>query len=230
MNQIDKYKFLKKLSIIILFISIILFSISLTISFLSAIAFTITLSISITLFILFILFQPTLQRLKSEINRFNYIEILKRSQETLDNSDNNNSTDDDFNKNYEHKYIKKKQSLTNNEKYFYTIIKKHFASNYEIRAQVPLISVIEKIKDYKNEYQNELFRVIDFGIFDKSTTEPLLLIEINDESHNIKKRQYRDIRVKEICNDANLELISFWTNYDNSEQYIVNRISQKLKK
>lgn len=126
------------------------------------------------------------------------------------------------------KYILKTKTLTENEQYFVNIIKKHYSNQYDIRVQVPLSSIIEKQKEYKNEYQNELNRIIDIGIFDKTTTTPLLLIEINDATHLQAKRKYRDMKVKEICEEAEIQLIAFWTNYSNTEQYIVERISKYL--
>ena len=128
------------------------------------------------------------------------------------------------------KYHIKSKTITDNEKYFLDIIKKHFAKDYEIRLQVPLSSVIEKDKDFENQYQNELNRIIDIGIFDKDTSYPLLLIEINDSTHHKKDRQVRDAKVKDICDQANLKLIAFWTEYSNTEQYIIERVSKNLGK
>ncbi len=48
--------------------------------------------------------------------------------------------------------------------------------------QVNLASIIKKEKDFPTQYQNELYRNIDFGIFDKDTMEVKLLIEINDKT------------------------------------------------
>lgn len=125
-------------------------------------------------------------------------------------------------------YHIKQQTITANEQYFLDIIKKHFSNNYEIRPQVPLSSIIEKNKEHDWEYQNELNRIIDFGLFDKQTTTPLLLIEINDKTHHESKRIYRDQKVKNICEQAGIKLIAFWTEYSNTEQYIVERISKEL--
>ena len=128
--------------------------------------------------------------------------------------------------NNENKY-KTKKLITDNEKYFYDIIEKHFGNTYRIQTQVNLASIIDKIKNNPREYQNELFRNIDIGIFARNFT-PLLLIEINDSTHNRPKRQYRDIRVKEICEEAGIKLITFYTNMSNKEDYIVNRIENEL--
>lgn len=146
----------------------------------------------------------------------------------------NNTTQDKFDDYTENQQLscKKYNSkflMTKNEQYFYNIINKAFSDKYLIMPQVNLASILNKKKQYQNEYQNELFRNIDFGIFDKETTAPLLLIEINDKSHNEKKRQYRDVKVKGILQNANIKLITFYTKFTNKEDYIINRIKENLK-
>lgn len=126
------------------------------------------------------------------------------------------------------KYHIKAKTITENEKYFLDIIKKHFGKDYDIRVQVPLSSIIEKDKDFNGQYQSELNRVIDIGIFDKDTSYPLLLIEINDNTHHRKDRQIRDAKVKNICEQANIKLIAFWTEYSNTEKYVFNRVNENL--
>ena len=122
-----------------------------------------------------------------------------------------------------------KQLMSEYEKYFYEILSKNFAQDYIITPQVNLASIIEKIKDFPKQYQNELYRNIDFGIFDKTTMKPLLLIEINDKTHNQPDRIKRDLKVKEICNQANIKLITFYTKYDNKPNYIVSWIKKELE-
>lgn len=121
-----------------------------------------------------------------------------------------------------------KQLMSEYEKYFYEILSKNFAQDYIIMPQVNLASIIEKIKDFPKQYQNELYRNIDFGVFDKNSMKPLLLIEINDKTHNQPDRIKRDLKVKEICNQANIKLITFYTKYDNKPNYIVSRIKKEL--
>lgn len=122
-----------------------------------------------------------------------------------------------------------KQLMSEYEKYFYEILSKNFAQDYIIMPQVNLASIIEKIKDFPKQYQNELYRNIDFGIFDKTTMKPLLLIEINDKTHNQPDRIKRDLKVKEICNQANIKLITFYTKYDNKPNYIISRVKKELE-
>jgi len=40
----------------------------------------------------------------------------------------------------------------------------------------------------------------------------LLLIELNDSSHNDIQRRKRDIKVREICEKAGIRIITFYTN------------------
>ena len=115
--------------------------------------------------------------------------------------------------------------MSDYEKSFYLKIKE-LENEYEIVHQLVLASVIKKISKYK--YQNELFRMIDFAIFSKNYDELLLLIEINDSSHNQVKRKERDLKVKKICNDANIRLITFYTKFPNEKNYVINRIKTEI--
>ena len=154
--------------------------------------------------------------------------VVNEINEEINNTTNNTQLDNTNIETNQSKYKLKTTTITANEQYFLDIIKKHFSNNYEIRPQVPLSSIIEKNKEHNWEYQNELNRIIDFGLFDKQTTTPLLLIEINDRTHHESKRKYRDQKVKDICNQAGIKLIAFWSEYSNTEQYIVERISKEL--
>lgn len=127
---------------------------------------------------------------------------------------------------YENQY-RKKELMTKEEKYFYNLLK-IFKNEYEIMPQVNLATVIQKIDNHK--YQTELFRNIDFGIFSKDYNELLLLIEINDQTHNIKQRKNRDKKVKAICQISDIKLITFYTNYPNKPDYVINRVKSELEK
>lgn len=153
--------------------------------------------------------------------------IFPKKINEIENIINNINTS--INKDKQTKYKLKTQTITNNEMYFLNIINKHFSNQYLIKDQVPLSSIIEKEKSFKNEYQNELNRIIDIGIFDKQTTAPLLLIEINDSTHEQYNRKQRDIKVKNICEQAGIKLITFWTNKENKEDYVINRIRINLE-
>lgn len=120
----------------------------------------------------------------------------------------------------------KKETMTQCEKEFYRTLERYFGSDYKIREQIALNSIISKISN--DRYASELNRTIDFGIFDKKTNELKLLIELNDMSHNTPERKERDRKVKDICNKAGYTLITFWTNKPNKPKYIVDTIGKCL--
>lgn len=124
------------------------------------------------------------------------------------------------------KLYNKRQFMTGYETSFYNKIK-DLETEYEIVPQINLATIIEKVD---SKYRNELFRNIDFGIFDKDYKNLLLLIEINDNTHNQKHRQIRDKKVKSICNEAGINLITFYTNYANEKSYVINRIKNEIEK
>lgn len=121
---------------------------------------------------------------------------------------------------------KLKPIMTECERNFYNILKK-LENEYTIIPQANLASFIEKKTN--NRYYNDLFRNIDFVIFDKDLKKVLLLIEINDKTHDTIRRKSRDLKVRKICNDVNLKIITFYTKYPNENEYVSNRVLKELK-
>lgn len=121
----------------------------------------------------------------------------------------------------------KKKFLSENEKYFFNILNQ-IGKDYDlkIQPQINLASIIEKT--VKHKYENELFRNIDFGIFDKNYNNLLLVIEINDKTHLRKNRIIRDKKVDKILKEANIKIIKFYTNMKNDKLYVENRILKNL--
>lgn len=126
-----------------------------------------------------------------------------------------------------YKYYTKKKLMTNYEKYFFNIFVE-LENEYFIRIQ-PQINLATIININSNGGNIlELFKNVDFGIFTKDYDELLLLIEINDKSHNTFKRIKRDKKVKKIVEEAGIKLITFYSNYPNSKEYVKNRIKKEL--
>ena len=117
--------------------------------------------------------------------------------------------------------------MTNNERLFYNKIK-CLEPEYKIIPQVSLASIISK--ENNNKYYTDLFRNIDFAIFDTNLQEVLLLIELNDGTHKLKKRKNRDAKIKKICNAAGIPLLFFYTKYPNEKDYVINRIRNVINK
>jgi len=117
--------------------------------------------------------------------------------------------------------------MTNCEKEFYDKIK-DLEEVYRIIPQINLATIIQK--ESNKPYQNELYRNIDFAIFSKDYSKLLLLIELNDSSHNNKKRIIRDKKVKRICYQAGIRLLTFYTNFPNKKEYVIKRILDEIDK
>ena len=122
-------------------------------------------------------------------------------------------------------YASKDSIMTDCEKSFYSAIKDIITPEYIVQPQINLASVIDKTSHTK--YRTELFRNVDFGIFDKNY-RLLVLIEINDQSHDTRNRASRDQKVKEICAEANIPLITLWTKYGVNPTYIRERLSSYI--
>ena len=137
-------------------------------------------------------------------------------------SSNNNINEDVSNVNYV-----SKQFLSNSEYDFLTkFIDLENELHVNIVPQVNLASIIQKVSN--SRFNTELFRNIDFGIFNADYSKLLLLIELNDESHNNYHRKKRDIKVRDICNKAGIKLITFYTRYSNEKEYVKSRIIKEL--
>ena len=122
------------------------------------------------------------------------------------------------------KIYERKEFMSTYELLFYEKIK-DLENEYKIVPQVNLATIVKKIN---RGYINELFKNIDFAIFDKDYKNVLLLIEINDSTHNKINRKDRDLKVKKICNDCNIKLITFYTKYPNEKEYDLKRIKEEL--
>lgn len=100
--------------------------------------------------------------------------------------------------------------------------------NIRIIPQLNLATIIKKVSTER--YQSELYRNIDFAIFSSDLKKLLLLIEVNDKTHNNRNRKNRDFKVQKIIENAGLELMTFYTTYDNNVNYVQSRIMKSIIK
>lgn len=130
----------------------------------------------------------------------------------------------------------KKCPLTKTEKEFYQKLIKieEKYPNYRVGFQIPLSSIINKNSN-TFQRQGELYRNIDFAIFDRYSLEVLLLIELNDETHRKNyKTIERDKKIFDIIKSSNIKLIKFWLKdnkgnvFENNTEYIINRIVKTI--
>lgn len=125
----------------------------------------------------------------------------------------------------EYLYSLKSSLITPKEKEYLTAIKRSLPAGYFVQPQINLASIINKNSDCA--FHNELFRNIDACIFDM-TYKPIVLIEINDISHNDNRRKSRDLKVKNICEEAGIKLVTFWTKYGVNQDYISKTVNEAI--
>lgn len=124
---------------------------------------------------------------------------------------------------YDAYYSVKPRYLSPNEQEYFTVLKSILKEKYIIFPQVPLSQIVEKHS--ASNYKTDLFRVIDFCIFDKNYY-PLLCIEINDTSHLKKERSKRDQKVGDILKSARIPLLTLWTYEGIDEMTIKKQLKQ----
>lgn len=107
----------------------------------------------------------------------------------------------------EPKYTAKDALLTQTEIEYYETLSAIIGGGYLPFPQINLATVVDK--EGRTNARTELFRNIDFGVFDYNF-KPILLIEINDNSHMRKDRIERDKKVAKILKKAKLPLVTFW--------------------
>lgn len=127
--------------------------------------------------------------------------------------------------NEEYLYELKPSLVTTTEMKYLNCIKSVLPENCMVQPQANLASFIARTDGAK--FQNELYRNVDFIITDLSY-RPLLVVEINDQTHLTKNRQERDEKVANICEEAGIPIIKLWTSYGVNEEYIKKRITETL--
>ena len=149
--------------------------------------------------------------------------LFKMIQKLIKNKKNKVNIENDDNSTYH-----KKELLTDCEKQFMERLKTIFGNKYIIQPQVPLRMIISKDGDELGKYANELHKYIDFGLFDNDY-QLLALVELNDKSHTLQERHKRDLKVQDICNQANIPLITFWTNENYTNDNIRHTIEKEIE-
>ena len=125
----------------------------------------------------------------------------------------------------EEKIYFKKRIITNIERIYYNKIKNIIPSNYILQVQIPLCSIVNKKRNYT--YRNQLFRVLDYGIFDKEGNV-IVIIELNDSTHYRQERIERDYKVQEILKNAEIPLITIWANDRKDEEELKNELEKYI--
>ena len=93
--------------------------------------------------------------------------------------------------------------------------------------QIVLSSLVDKVTN--TSYRNELFRVVDFVMFD-GEYNPVCAVELNDASHNRADRKERDQKVKEILESARIAIAFVPKEYACDEKQVKRIIAEAFRK
>ena len=122
-------------------------------------------------------------------------------------------------------YDAKRTLISKSEQSFYSTIVAAVPNGYCVFPQINLASFILRMDGAR--FHNELFRNVDFLITDEEFC-PKFVIEINDQTHMTSERRERDEKVRFICEEAGIPIVSLWTSYGVNAEYIKKRIDETL--
>ncbi|MFZ2832236.1 MAG: DUF2726 domain-containing protein [Minisyncoccia bacterium] len=100
-------------------------------------------------------------------------------------------------------YSKKTWLLTRAEREFFSILEKAVGGQYYIFPQLALdkIVMLEGKGSLKGGYRNKIDqKSVDFALFSKQDVSPVLVIELDDYTHQRPDRQTRDGFVDRVLN------------------------------
>ena len=147
------------------------------------------------------------------ISKFRYKKYIKKGNQNGNHFSGNT---------YESKDI-----MTECEKEYLRILRRVIKPQYTIQPQIPLSSIVNKEQTEKWKTPLELFRTIDFGVLDAQYSV-ICVIEINDRSHYQEKRIERDQKVKEILQEANIPILTLWTEDSRSDGFVKEEIKRQI--
>ena len=120
-------------------------------------------------------------------------------------------------------FEKKPNFLILSEQAFFQVLLQITNNQYFIFPQIHLASIL-KVKTGEfdkrgwRRYFNRLIqKSFDFVIFDKQNLQPLLVIELDDSTHEQYKRKLRDSFVDKILEAANLKILHVKPGYNRQE-------------
>jgi len=123
-------------------------------------------------------------------------------------------------------YKKRDYLMTKAELEFFRVLESIIKNQYYIIPQLSIskIAAVTKGKNY-HTYLNKIDRkTVDFVLFDKEYFSPIMVIELDDSSHNSENRRMRDDFVDNVMEKIGLKIIHIKTAYTYNEEELANLI------
>lgn len=105
------------------------------------------------------------------------------------------------------RYVKVKSLLTPAEKHFYNHIISRVPERYVLLPKIRMADILQTKSGGKKALYKTTSKHADFVIADKATLEPLVVIELDDKSHNSSKTKERDAFVNRSYTKAGLGVL-----------------------
>lgn len=126
-------------------------------------------------------------------------------------------------------YQKKTWLLTRAEREFFSVLERVVAGQYYIFPQLALdkIVMLDGKGSLKGGYRNKIDqKSVDFVLFDKQNISPILVIELDDYTHQRPDRQTRDGFVDRVMNHCGIAILH--AKSTNNEAELRLQISAKI--
>lgn len=130
-----------------------------------------------------------------------------------------------------YKYNRKDFLISRPEHEFFNILVEILGNQYYIFTQVHLPTILDhKItgQNWKGAFSHINGKSVDFVVCDKAYLKPLLVIELDDKSHEREDRIDRDGVVEHMLQEAGTPLLRFSNNGSFNKEEIKNTIFGKL--
>jgi len=129
---------------------------------------------------------------------------------------------------------KKVSLFTNAEKNFLRVLDESVGDKYRVMGKPRIADVILPVRGLAyNNWKRHFFQIsnkhFDFIILSKDTFSPVLAIELNDKSHNKRKRKKRDALVERVCSSSGLPLLWINAKRSYSMEELKNKINSAIK-
>jgi hypothetical protein len=128
-------------------------------------------------------------------------------------------------------YRKKDYLLTAAERSFYEVLRSIAGDQLEVFAKVRLLDLFYLPKGTENRQSHSnrvISKHVDFLLCDRQNVSPLLVIELDDSSHERDDRTERDAFVDEALSAAGLPILHVAAKRSYAPQELAEMIQQKL--
>ena len=129
-------------------------------------------------------------------------------------------------------YIKKNYFFNQSERKFYYMLSDILSDKYLLFSKVRISDLLylPKYQNNSYSYRNKIqSKHIDFIVCDKQNVKPLLVIELDGNSHLRKDRIKRDKFVDEIFKDASLSILHIKVSDSCNKSYLSDIIGKKIE-